>query len=80
MTTPVKTYTGGKPHHCTEPEHDDLTVAYLAGYHDGKRAMAERVQKLEAALKKNIRVYRVADEAWDPDAEVERLFKKEMGE
>lgn len=30
---------------------------------------------LEAALRWHIRVYRVADEAWEPEAEIDRLMK-----
>jgi hypothetical protein len=141
METPVKTYTGGKLHHCNEPEKDDLTVAYLSGYHDGKKQAAESTgilvadlrqqlevasywgprweeeyakneplrqrlnevidecgeyacennglkqqlaecqkknDKLMALLRRHITVYRVADEAWDPEAECDRLLAKEL--
>lgn len=33
---------------------------------------------LRAALRRNIRTYRVDDQAWNPEAETERLLKKEL--
>lgn len=35
-------------------------------------------EALQKALRLVIRTYRVADEVWDPDAETERLYQREL--
>lgn len=42
-----------------------------------RRLYAEN-EALQKALRRVIRTYRVSDEAWDPDAETERLYQLEM--
>ena len=71
-------------------DHDALTVVIallsrvdeletrLAGrtyFHDNE-AVEQRVTELEAALRESIRVYQVDDMAYDPEADVERIFQR----
>lgn len=42
-----------------------------------RRLHAEN-EALQKALRRVIRTYRVDDYAWDPDAETERLYQREM--
>lgn len=42
-----------------------------------RRLHAEN-EALQKALRRVIRTYMVADDVWDPDAELERLYQREM--
>jgi hypothetical protein len=62
-----------------------LTSASEDELHDTLLAARERIEflesrnhKLEQALRWHIRVYRVDDQAWNPAAEVDRIFESEM--
>jgi hypothetical protein len=45
---------------------------------DELRRLSAENDKLKAALRRVIRTYMVADEAWDHDAEVERIYQQEV--
>ena len=47
------------------------------GCHERNKLLAE-IDHLRAALRHYIRIYRVADEAWDPEAETDRIMRRVM--
>lgn len=50
------------------------------GYAQERNELKAENAKLRAALKSHIRMYRVDDQAWDHEAETERLFNLALGE
>ena len=43
------------------------------------RRLQDENEKLEKALRYHILIYRVADEAWNPEADVDRIMKMVLG-
>lgn len=66
--------------HCnTHANSDDSGLTcYRIRHDDGRPATQEEIwgeiERLRKALRWHIRVYRVADEAWNPESETDRLM------
>lgn len=66
----------------SQADHDDNVIDVARWFVEDAAAELRRLhaenEALQKALRRVIRPYRVDDQAWDPDAETERLYQLEL--